>query len=190
MNAVCRTLSPIAIILALAGCTPGSSPTTLTPAQVATDLTGALTALSTVEGLMVAASPKAISPSDQKTINTVLVNAQSALASLSSTTPAATGASTAAVVDGYLNTAVGILASASSTVPSLAAFAPEIDAVDAVLPAVEAFVNQYQPAPAIGTPIGGTPIGVPAAALFSSRVHSTRFTLAQARTKLRIPVRQ
>jgi hypothetical protein len=174
MNTIRHTLLAIAACVALAGCTSGSAPTTLTPAQVTADLTGALTALSTVDGLIVAASPNAISATDQKTISTVLANAQTELASLSSTTPAAAGASTAATIDGYLNSAVGILASVSSAVPGLSTFSPEIDAVDAVLPAVEAFVNQY----------------LPASITSSRRVHSTHFTLARARTMLRIPVKQ
>jgi hypothetical protein len=178
MNALRLTLPTIAACITLAGCTAGSAPVTLTPAQVTTDLQGALTALSTVDGLIVAASPKAISAADQKTITTVLTNAQTQLASLSSATPVAAGASTAATIDGYLNSAVGILASVSSAVPGLSTFSPEIDAVDAVLPAVETFVNQYLPA------------SITASSTGARRVHSTRFTLTQARTMLRIPVKQ
>jgi hypothetical protein len=173
-----RTSLAIAAVLALAGCTSGSSTKTLTPAQVTTDLTGALTALSTLEGLIVAASPNAISKADQATINTDLTAAQTALASIAETTPAATGASTVATIDGYLNTAVGILAAVSAKVPGLSTFSPEIDAVDAVLPAVETFVNQNLAA------------SITAASTGARRIHSTRFTLAQARAMLRIPVKQ
>jgi hypothetical protein len=165
----------LSVALLTACSTTTGTPTALTPAQVSADLQGALTALSTVDGLIVAASPNAISAANQKTITAVLTSAQTELAALSATTPASSGASTAATIDGYLNTAVGILASVSSAVPGLSTFSPEIDAVDAVLPAVEAFVNQYLPANVT-------------AARFAPRAHSTRFTLDQARAVLHIAV--
>jgi hypothetical protein len=181
-----RTFLTASPALLVAACN-GTTTQTLTPAQVAADLQGALSSLSTVEGLIVAVSPNALG-ADKATIDTVLASAQSELATLSGTTPVGTGASIAQTIDGYLNTGVGILAKVSADVPGLSNFSPEINAVDAILPAVEAFVNQNLPASmtaptaALASPLGAT------ITKYAHRTHSTQFTLAQARARLRIPV--
>ena len=190
MSPTLLTAALIAALLLLTAClnTPPGTTTTLIPAQVTTDLQGGLTALSTIESLILATNPKAISAADQATINTVLANAQSGLATLSATTSAASGASTLATIDGYLNAGVGILANVADNVPGLSNFAPEINAVDALLPTVEAFVNPLLTAAPATVTASASPV-VLVVAKYAGRSHSTVYTPDQARVKLRIPVR-
>ena len=175
----------------LAGCSTGTGTMGAPiPAQITTDLQGGLTALSTLESLILATNPKAISTADQATINAVLADAQSALSTVSATTPAASGASTLSTIDGYLNAGVGILAKVADNVPGLSNFAPEINAVDALLPTVEAFVNPFLAAAPATVSVTASLSPVDAAiARYKGRAHSGKFTPAEARMKLRIPVK-
>jgi hypothetical protein len=122
-----------------------STTPTVTPAQVAADLTGIVTTLQNIEPLIVAADPAALTAAQQKTLTDDLAYAKAGLATLTAGLPATAGASAASRIDGYVNDVLNTLVFVSSTVPGLQPYAAPIAAIDAVLPEVEAFVNQYLP---------------------------------------------
>jgi hypothetical protein len=130
-------------LLPLAACNPQTAPTT--PSQVVADLQGVVTELATIEPLIVKAAPSALTAAQQATIASDIAQAQSTLTQLQAGLPAATGASVASTIDGYVNDAVGTLATVATSIPVLAPYAVPIDAIDAVLPAAETWINQYLP---------------------------------------------
>lgn len=125
-------------LLALAAC--GTGTTAVTPAQVAADLSGLVTALSTIVPQVEHAAPTALTPSQQTTLANDLANAKAALATFAAGMPAATGASKAQVIDQYINTILATLAPITPPPYNVGVIAAEV-----ILPEVEAFVNQYLP---------------------------------------------
>lgn len=146
-----RLLAP-ALALMLFGCASSA----ITPPQVAADLTGLVATLQQMEPVVVAADPGAFTAAQQAALANDLANAQKALAGFSAGMPAAAGASIAQTIDAYLNDAVDTIAEVVPEDLKLSAWIGPIDAIDAVLPMVETFVNQYLPASA--TTIAGVPI--------------------------------
>lgn len=148
-----RTLlaaSPLAI---LAACTKNDG-TATTPNQVAADVQGVVGALATYAPLIFSAAPKAFSPAQQAQINTDIALAQKGLNAFVPGMPAAAGASVVQTIDTYLNDAVAVLGSVvAPAVPALAPYVPIIAAVQALLPTIEGFVNQYIPAAKAGAPV-------------------------------------
>lgn len=148
-------LIPAALIsLSLVGCA-----TTPTPSQVATDLSGALTALSVTEKLIVGQAPNALSLSQQNQINTDLAQAQIALMNLKT----GAGQSTSQIA-GYLGDAEAVASAVVNSVPGLQAFASAVAAVEAI-------ISQYEPA---------------AIALTAARAPMAQMTVGQARALLHI----
>lgn len=179
-----RTLAALALPFLLLTACQSTTTAPVTPAQIGADLQGVLTAISTIEPLIVATAPNALTPAQQAKITNDLAQAQATLATLTAGLPAVTGASEAQTVDGYINDAMNALAAVVPLVPALSAFSAPIEAADGVLPVVEGFINQYLPSSMTTVTASATPGFRPV------RVHSTRFTAAQARMVLRIPVKQ
>ena len=134
-----------ASMLALAACGNGTPPVIpvipVTPAQVAADLSGLVTALTTVIPQLEKAAPNALTPSQQTALANDLANAQKAIAGFAAGIPASVGASKAQIIDSYLNDIVSTAAAVAPPPYNTALIAAEV-----ILPEVEAFVNQYLPA--------------------------------------------
>src|ERR1019366_2472489 len=114
-----------ASLLALAGC--GTSTTTaVTPAQVAADLSGLVTALTTVIPQLEKAAPNALTPSQQTALANDLTNAQKAIAGFAAGMPASVGASKAQVIDSYLNDIVSTAAAIAPPPYNTALIAAEV----------------------------------------------------------------
>jgi hypothetical protein len=169
----------LAACLLLASCAP-PSPSGGVPPQVIADLTGVTMALLRVEPLIVLRDPAAFTPAQKQTMEADLNRAVVALAKLSTGMPAAAGAGVALEIDGYLNKTVAVLAAVAPFVPILAPFSPALDAIDAVLPGVEAFVNRFFPPPVTSV--------APHSAMMTRSVRIPAMTPAQGRRVLGIPV--
>jgi hypothetical protein len=178
-NPTMKRLLPPALALAmLFGCASSA----VTPSQVAADLTGLVATLQQMEPIVVAADPGAFTAAQKEAMANDLANAQKVLAQLSAGMPAAAGASLANEIDGYLNDAVNTIAAIAPLVPVLSSWVPTIDAIDAVLPTVEAFVNSNLPsAPTIA--------GIPIPSLVKARgARAVPMTPDQGRQFLGIPI--
>lgn len=158
---------------ALAGCGTTGTPA-VTPAQVAADLSGLVTTLTTVIPQIERAAPGALTPSQQTALANDLQNARIALAGFTAGIPASVGASKAQIIDGYI---ADVLSTAVAVAPP--PYNTALIAAEVILPEVEMFINQYLPAS----------ITQPAAARFASaRVGAAAMTPDQARAKLGIPI--
>lgn len=179
-----RLLAPALGLAMLCGCSTTVPPATV-PAQVAADLTGVLHTLMQIEPLIVLADPTAFTQAQKQAMANDLDNAQKTLATFSAGMPVAAGASVAQQIDGYLNDAVNTLAAVAPSVPVLAPWTPALDAIDAVLPTVETFINSNLPA--ARPTIAGIPI--PTISLMrGKRIARLAMTPDQGRTFLGIPV--
>ena len=147
----------------------------VTPAQIAADATGIVNELATLLPQIENVAPKAFSQTQLAQITNDISLAQKALANLSAGMPATNGASVAQQIDFYINDAVGALATVAPSIPVLAPYVLPIDAVEAILPGIEAFVNQYLPS------------SVTKASLVRT-AGSLNMTPDQARSQLGIPV--
>jgi hypothetical protein len=178
-----RLLAP-ALGLAMLGACSTATPS-VTPAQVAADLTGVLTTLQQMEPAVVKADPTAFTPQQIAAMTNDLANAQKILAGFTAGMPAASGATEAQEIDGYLNDALNTLAAVAPLVPVLAPWSDAIDAIDAVLPTVETFVNANLPKAT--TTIAGIPVPTVALAR-GKRVARLAMTPDQGREFLGIPI--
>lgn len=137
---------------ALAGCTSTTGATT--PQSILSLVSTILNGLAGAARMPAVVAAVSAAPGGAAALNTVLndiILAQGALASLTTNTPAATGATTVQQIDGWLN---AIIDTADS--PPLIGLIPSpfnmaITAVAILLPGLEAFVNQFLPAPAPAT---------------------------------------
>jgi len=162
--------APMSYASYLMGCTSLSG--ALTPAQVVADLSGILPVIQGVEAAVVKAAPNALGTT-KSTIDTVLADAANALGGLTTTLPASTGASKADQIDGWINVAMNDITEVAGFIPSLAPIVLPLTMVEAILPEVEAFINQYLPASMTTPP--------PAVALrFAARRTAKRLGLARA----------
>lgn len=168
--------APALGLLMLCACSSTLPPVT-TPAQVAADLTGVVHTLMQIEPLIVLADPTAFTQAQKLAMANDLDNAQKTLATFSAGMPASQGASVAQQIDGYLNDAANTLAAMAPNIPALAKWSPALDAIDALLPVVEAFAGP------------STIAGVPTRTLSMARgVRIHALTPDQARQALGIPV--
>jgi len=163
-----------ALIAPLAMTACGANAAT-TDAQVLADASGITNGVLTAVTQVNSFKPGAVSAS----IVTGLQAAQGFVASLSTATPAPTGATTLQKVDTFINNGVTALASVlpalSILFAPLAGVIPVVDGAIALLPSVEAWVN-----PLI-TSVGATPVVIPAPI-------KVAYTVAAARAKLGVPV--
>lgn len=174
-----------AFLLAALTAACATSPET-TPAQVVADLTGAVGTLRRIAPLVFAADPRAVSAAEQQRILGDLTSAKDALGGLNTAVPAQAGASEADRIDGWINLAMDDLAfvtpAAATAIPALAPFVMPIQALDAILPEIEAFVNRYLPT-SMTKAAGRRDAGRRAKALGPAR-----YTPDEARATLNIPI--
>lgn len=177
-----RLAAPALGLMMLCGC--ATTNPSVTPAQVAADLTGVLTTLQQMEPAVVKADPSAFTPQQISAMTNDLANAQKALQGFTAGMPTQPGATLAQQIDGYLNDTVNTLAAVAPLVPVLAPWSDDIDAIDAVLPTVEAFVNTTLAKPPT---IAGVPVPVISLAR-GKRVSRLALTPDEGRQFLGIPV--
>ena len=145
-----------ATVLLVASCgtqttnTTGTSTTTttasVTPQQVVNDAAGLVSALQAIETIVAQDASNSLTQGQQTQITNDLQLAQTGLAKLQAGLPTAQeGAVTVQAINGYINDAVGVAALLAPKFPALAPAVPLIEAADAILPVVEAYVDQYLP---------------------------------------------
>lgn len=121
----------------------------LTDAQVVAVLTGAVTTAKNDLALIITNAPTLISVTAQNAVTTGLATAATLLTNLGQTL-APQGASIVAQINGYinafLNTAATVTPAIVGALPTLAPVALFVQAIDAVAPEIETFVDQYLPA--------------------------------------------
>ncbi len=135
---------PLACALTLAAC--AGQP--VTPASVVADAQTAVTGLQTALKQIAIAEPNLIPAADLTRINADLAAAATAAAQLSAGMPAASGATTARIVEGDINDVLDVLAGppVNGLIPAPAN--QVVAAAAIVAPMLEAFVAQYVPAAA------------------------------------------
>ena len=138
----------------LAGCSLLGN---LTPAQVLADASGILSSLSGAVSTVNANAATLLAlgikivPSTLAPVAAGIATAQQLVAALSTGLPASQSASTLQTVEAYINDALNALAAvtpaAAVAFPAVAPVVAIIEAVAALAPTIEAFVNQYVAAP-------------------------------------------
>ena len=163
-----KFLAVTLLVVPLVGCGTKTAPvTSVTPAQVAADLTGLVNTLQAIVPQVEAAAPNALTAAQKASLTSDLANAKTALAGFVAGMPATAGASRAAVIDGYLNDIIGVAATVAPPPYNTAFVAAEV-----IMPEVEAFVNQYLPSSVTTAP----------------RMAAMSMTPDEARRVLHIPV--
>lgn len=150
-----RTLLLGSVAASLAACANGA----LTPALVVSDAQAITNGLATALPQIAAVPAVASNPTALATITKAegyVKQAQAALAGLSANLPAQQGATILATVEGYLNAALDAATAIQGLPPNVQTI---IDAVAAILPVVEAFVNTTLGTivPAAARPVKMTP---------------------------------
>ncbi len=124
----------------------------LTPAQIVTEAGVAAKGLSGALTQLAGTDPKLIPAAMLATLQNDLTLAQGAASSLTTNLPAASGATTVQIVEGYLNAVLNTLAAPPINGLIPAPFNMAVAAAALVVPDLEAFVNQYLPAAAAVAP--------------------------------------
>jgi len=127
---------------ALAAC---QSSTTLTPAQIVTDVQNAVSALANTFSAVLTQAPNAVPANTAATITSALAQASSVLGSLSTNLAANVAAPLVQKVEQAINTVITSAASVPLIPPP---FSTALGAAAIVLPIIEAWVNSILPAPA------------------------------------------
>lgn len=175
-RAILRTSALAIPAAALAACTTAG---VSVYQQVLADLQGMVPELGDIFSAIQTLSPKAFTQQQAAQITSALDLAGKLLASLSANTPAPTAAQTIETIESEVNTVLrdfgAVLPGAAAAFPALAPYIPIYDAVVALLPGIELWVNQV-----IGV--------VPPAASAAPPVQpiQSRFTPDQARARLGI----
>ena len=149
--------SAILPVLALAACGSKTSGALLDP-QVLADAQGIVAANQLLIAGIMAAAPTAISPDTANVISQAEGAAIAVLGGLTTSTPAAAGATALQQVEAQIKTVLTAIAPVFAAVPSLAKFVPAYDAAVALLPLIEAWINSVvtvvtPPKAALGTPM-------------------------------------
>jgi hypothetical protein len=159
-------------VLAACGANTPSAPGTL-PAQILADVQGALTQLQAVLPGLTMSKPPVISQVEQTSLTGDVSQGLSFLATIGPSTPAQTGVTVLARVEGYLNAVLAALV----MVPIPSPYNLIVVAANVVAASLEAYINGLiPPAP--------TPAPAPAATRAASVAHG--MTLDQAREVLHI----
>jgi hypothetical protein len=131
---------PVAAFLASCGANAA-----MIDAQALADAQGLSSATQALIAAINQYAPNAIKPAVQAEVTTLEASIIASIQSLSTATPAPTGATTLQSVDTALNTVLGAIGAALTTAapmfPVLLPFVPMYDAAVALLPALEAYVN-------------------------------------------------
>lgn len=159
-------------VLTACGANTPSSPGTL-PAQILTDTQGALTQLQAVLPALTMSKPPVISQVEQTSLAGDVGQALTFLATIGPSTPAQTGVTVLARVEGYLNAVLAALV----MVPIPSPYNLIVVAANVVAASLEAYINGLIPAPV-------TPAPAPAAARAASVAPG--MTLDQAREILHV----
>ena len=145
-----RTLLTATALLPIAGCAQLQSLLgPVTPAAVIADLGSIVTGMSAMFPKLLAAAPSLIPAPLAAQIQGDLSLAQQADATLTANVPAATGATTAQKIEGYINAVFAVLAGPPINGLIPAPFNLVLTGVDVLLPGIEAFFNQYLTAPTV-----------------------------------------
>jgi len=118
---------------------------TPTPAQVVADLTGIVGTLKLDFPLIVKLAPKALTADQQTEIGDDITKSKEALVNIVAGMPADAGAPIAQQIDMWINDVMNTLVPLAAMIPGAQAYAVALAAIDAILPDVESFVNQYIP---------------------------------------------
>jgi hypothetical protein len=133
-------------LLALARCAAtgtGATPAALTPAQIAADAQGIIAVMQADFPVIVALDPSLTTPANAAKIQADLTTTATDAATVSATVSALTGATTLQTVENDINEGLNVLSpvvTAAVGTP-LAPYALVVQAIIALLPSVETFVN-------------------------------------------------
>ena len=167
------TTSSLLTVGAIAACSTPSGK--LTPAQIIADATGAVQGLENVIPALENTKPPVLTATQGTPIEDALKEAMAYLTSIGPGTPAQTGATTLAMVAGYLNSALSIL----TALPIPAPYNVIVMAAAVIAPEIEAWVASIMPpAPA------PTPSPAPAAARAARVAHGMSIEKARAVLKV------
>ena len=125
----------------LAACGAGSS--AATPAQIIADAQGALQGLANVIPALYVAKPPVISKAEETSLSNILAEGLAFMKGIGPGTPAQTGASTLATIEGYLNAVLTILTPIAAPPP----YNLIIIAAAVIVPEVEAYIASIIPTP-------------------------------------------
>ena len=141
-----------------------------TDAQVLADASGIVNNLLALVPAIEIADPSLLPSALSATIVSGLNTAKTLLGNLSASTPAVTGASTLKIVESYVNAALNALSSvtpaAAAAFPGLSPYVATIEAVTALVPVVEAFVNSSI---AVTTPTASLAVKTPSMSVADAR---------------------
>lgn len=140
-----RLLVPALGLWMLCACASVQVAAPVTPAQVPADLTGVTMMLLRVQPLIVYMKPGAFTAAQRKQMEADINKALLAVRQLSAGMPLDRGIALAREADIPLSRTLDILGAVVPVQPALTRWAPVIDAIDAVLPAVEKFVDGSTP---------------------------------------------
>jgi hypothetical protein len=145
------TTIPLALLVGLSGCTAltAPSPPDTIPRAVLADLAGALQAIANVLPALSAKTPPIIPASVTGPLLADIKEAQLLLSGIGADTPAQTGATVLARVEGYLNATLSVLA-AVPVLPSPLDIL--VLAASVIVPEVEAWLASVIAAPPAGPP--------------------------------------
>lgn len=129
-------------LLLLCACAVSPGIPAVLPAQIPLDLTGAVMILLRIQPVIVMTAAGAFTAAQKHAMETGLNKATRALGTLSAGMPADRGAQLVQEIDAAVDETVGILTGVIPFAPRLAKWLPVIDAVDAVLPDAERFVDE------------------------------------------------
>jgi hypothetical protein len=162
---------------ALAACSSTPSPPGTLPAQILADVTGALNQLASVIPSLTKTTPPVLTQSVETTLLADVNYAQGFMATVSSSTPAASGVTVLARAEGYFNAVLVALL----PLPIPAPFSLIIVAANVIAPELEALIASFIPAPV--TP---APVPAPAPAAARARMVAHGMTIEEARKVLKV----
>jgi hypothetical protein len=159
-------LASTVLIVPVAGCAALGLSTTLTPATIVSQALALAQGLSGMLTQVAAAYPALVPAATLAMLTKDLTLATGAANTLTTALPAASGASIAQTIDGYINAVLTTLAGPpiNGLIPS--PFNMAVAAAAIVVPQIEAFVNQYLPASM--TTAGAAPGALAARAKFAA----------------------
>jgi len=165
-------LAAASAALAACGATTPSTPGTL-PAQILADVTGALNQLALIVPALAMATPPVLTKTVAATLMTDLNDALGFMATISSSTPAQTGATVLARAEGYFNAVLAALL----PLPIPSPYNLIVVAANVIAPELEAYLASLIPP---------TVAPAPAPAATRAKLAAHGMTLEQARTTLKV----
>ena len=170
------TSAMVPLVAAVAACSQVASPPGTLPAQILADVTGALNQLAAVIPSLTMTTPPVLSQTVEATLLADVNYALGFMATVSSSTPAATGVTVLARAEGYFNAVLVALL----PLPIPAPFNLIIVAANVVAPELEALIASFVP-PTV------TPVPAPAPAAARAMKAGHGMDLDTARKTLKVP---